>query len=60
MAASNNSTDGPVLAVPSGLADVGIPTGVQIVGPPSTTTLSSVSAIAVEQLKPWAHLVPSL
>ncbi|EMY32861.1 glutamyl-tRNA(Gln) amidotransferase subunit A [Arthrobacter crystallopoietes BAB-32] len=50
----------PVLAVPSGLADVGIPTGAQIVGHPfDDHTVFRVGA-AVEQLKPWAHLTPPL
>ncbi|WP_370449300.1 amidase [Cryobacterium sp. TMT1-2-2] len=45
----------PVLAVPSGLADCGIPTGVQIVGHPfDDGTVFRVGA-AVEQVRPWAH-----
>ncbi|SEM70885.1 amidase [Cryobacterium luteum] len=45
----------PVLAVPSGMADCGIPTGVQIVGHPfDDDTVFRVGA-AVEMLRPWAH-----
>jgi aspartyl-tRNA(Asn)/glutamyl-tRNA(Gln) amidotransferase subunit A len=56
----NISNRCPVLAVPSGLADVGIPTGVQIVGHPfDDRTVFRVGA-AVEQLKPWAGMAPPL
>lgn len=45
----------PVLAVPSGMADCGIPTGVQIVGHPfDDATVFRVGA-AVEQVMPWAQ-----
>ncbi|MDJ0376740.1 amidase [Cryobacterium sp. PH31-L1] len=45
----------PVLAVPSGLADCGIPTGVQIVGHPfDDDTVFRVGA-AVETVRPWAY-----
>ncbi|MDJ0350883.1 amidase [Cryobacterium sp. PH29-G1] len=45
----------PVLAVPSGMADCGIPTGVQIVGHPfADDTVFRVGA-AVELVRPWAH-----
>lgn len=50
----------PVLAVPSGLADVGIPTGVQIVGHPfDDHTVFRIGA-AVEQVRPWADMTPPL
>lgn len=50
----------PVLAVPSGMADCGIPTGVQIVGHPfDDATVFTVGA-AVEELRPWAARRPSL
>jgi aspartyl-tRNA(Asn)/glutamyl-tRNA(Gln) amidotransferase subunit A len=43
----------PVLAVPSGMADCGIPTGVQIVGHPyDDATVFKVGA-AVEAVRPW-------
>ncbi len=45
----------PVLAVPSGMADCGIPTGVQIVGHPfDDDTVFRVGA-AVEMVRPWTH-----
>lgn len=48
----------PVLAVPSGMADCGIPTGVQIVGHPfDDATVFRVGA-ALEVLLPWAHRPP--
>ncbi|WP_312875826.1 amidase [Arthrobacter terrae] len=48
----------PVLAVPSGMADCGIPTGVQIVGHPfDDVTVFRIGA-AVEQLLPWSARHP--
>lgn len=48
----------PVLAVPSGMADCGIPTGVQIVGHPfEDATVFNVGA-AVESVLPWADRHP--
>ncbi|MCX2747254.1 amidase [Arthrobacter sp. MI7-26] len=50
----------PVLAVPSGMADCGIPSGVQIVGQPfDDATVFRVGA-AVEALLPWAGRRPEL
>jgi len=50
----------PVLAVPSGMADCGIPTGVQIVGHPfDDATVFAVGA-AVETVRPWARRRPDL
>ena len=50
----------PVLAVPSGMADCGIPTGVQIVGHPfDDATVFAVGA-AVEAVRPWAGRHPDL
>jgi aspartyl-tRNA(Asn)/glutamyl-tRNA(Gln) amidotransferase subunit A len=50
----------PVLAVPSGMADCGIPSGVQIVGHPfDDATVFKVGA-AVEDLLPWAGRRPEL
>ena len=50
----------PVLAVPSGMADCGIPSGVQIVGHPfDDATVFRVGA-AVEALLPWAGRRPEL
>lgn len=48
----------PVLAVPSGMADCGIPTGIQIVGHPfDEDTVFAVGA-AVEVLRPWRNRRP--
>jgi len=50
----------PVLAVPSGMADCGIPTGVQIVGHPyDDATVFRVGA-AVEAVRPWAARRPDI
>jgi aspartyl-tRNA(Asn)/glutamyl-tRNA(Gln) amidotransferase subunit A len=50
----------PVLAVPSGMADCGIPTGVQIVGHPfDDATVFKVGA-AVEAGRPWAARRPDI
>ena len=50
----------PVLAVPSGFGPDGVPTGVQIVGPPFAEETVFRIGSAVEQLRPWAGLVPPL
>ncbi|WP_245933439.1 amidase [Arthrobacter livingstonensis] len=44
----------PVLAVPSGMADCGIPTGVQIVGHPFDDATVFRLGAAVEAVLPWA------
>jgi len=50
----------PVLAVPSGMADCGIPTGVQIVGHSyDDATVFRVGA-AVEAVRPWAARRPDI
>jgi aspartyl-tRNA(Asn)/glutamyl-tRNA(Gln) amidotransferase subunit A len=50
----------PVLAVPSGMADCGIPTGVQIVGHPfDDPTVFRVGA-ALEAVLPWAARRPEI
>ncbi|WP_434616671.1 hypothetical protein [Arthrobacter sp. A5] len=48
----------PVLAVPSGMADCGIPTGVQIVGHPFDDAAVFRIGAAVEQLRPWSGRHP--
>lgn len=50
----------PVLAVPSGMADCGIPTGVQIVGHPYDDATVFRLGAAVEALLPWAERRPAL
>ena len=50
----------PVLAVPSGVAASGVPTGVQIVGHPyDDATVFRIGAI-VEQLRPWGNRHPDI
>jgi aspartyl-tRNA(Asn)/glutamyl-tRNA(Gln) amidotransferase subunit A len=50
----------PVLAVPSGMADCGIPTGVQIVGHPfDDPTVFRIGA-ALEALRPWSARQPEI
>ncbi|RIK10334.1 MAG: amidase [Acidobacteria bacterium] len=45
----------PVLAVPSGMSDSGVPTGVQIVGHPyEDQSVFAVGAL-VEELRPWSQ-----
>ncbi|MBF6949186.1 amidase, partial [Acinetobacter baumannii] len=48
----------PIVNVPSGMADCGIPTGVQIVGHPFADRSVFDVAAAVELLRPWAGLAP--
>ncbi|MDK1358763.1 amidase [Arthrobacter sp. zg-Y1219] len=48
----------PVLAVPSGMADCGIPTGVQIVGHPFDDGAVFTVGAAVEALRPWRNHRP--
>lgn len=50
----------PVLAVPSGLADCGIPTGVQIVGHPYDDATVFSAGAAVEALRPLAARRPDI
>lgn len=48
----------PVVNVPSGMADCGIPTGLQIVGHPFADRSVFDVAAAVELLRPWTGLAP--
>jgi aspartyl-tRNA(Asn)/glutamyl-tRNA(Gln) amidotransferase subunit A len=48
----------PVLAIPSGMADCGIPTGVQIVGHPFDDATVFHLGAAVESTLPWAGRHP--
>lgn len=50
----------PVLAVPSGMADCGIPTGVQIVGHPYDDATVFKLGAAVEVVRPWAERRPDI
>lgn len=44
----------PVLAVPSGMSTIGVPTGVQIVGHPFEDSQVFAVGALIEQLRPWA------
>lgn len=46
----------PVLCVPSGMADCGIPTGLQIVGKPWDEQSVFDIGAAIEEIAPWHHL----
>lgn len=46
----------PVLSVPSGMADCGIPTGVQVVGKPWDELSVFEIGAAIEKIAPWQHL----
>ncbi|WTW94285.1 amidase family protein [Streptomycetaceae bacterium NBC_01309] len=49
----------PVLAVPSGFAANGVPTGVQIVGPTYDDAAVFRVASALEEVRPWAYAAGS-
>lgn len=46
----------PVLSVPSGIADCGVPTGIQIVGKPWCEQMVFDIGHVIERLQPWQHL----
>ena len=48
----------PVLAVPSGFADNGVPTGVQLVARPYDDLTAFRAGAALEKMKPWADRRP--
>ncbi|WP_181273935.1 amidase [Brevibacterium oceani] len=48
----------PIVNVPSGMADCGIPTGVQVVAHPYDDRAAFEIAAAIEQLMPWTVLAP--
>src|SRR5699024_12620768 len=48
----------PIVNVPSGLADCGIPAGVQVIGHPFDDRSAFEVAAAIEQLLPWQRLAP--
>lgn len=50
----------PIVNVPSGMADCGIPTGVQIVGHPYADRSVFEVAAAIEELAPWTGLAPEV
>lgn len=50
----------PAMSIPSGFADSGIPTGVQIVAKTFDDLSVFRAAAALEQVKPWRHQRPKL
>ncbi|GAA1947580.1 amidase [Brevibacterium antiquum] len=48
----------PIVNVPSGMADCGIPTGLQVIAHPFDDRAAFDVAAAVEQLVPWTGLAP--
>ncbi|GAA1855914.1 amidase [Brevibacterium marinum] len=48
----------PIVNVPSGMADCGIPTGLQVVAHPFDDRAAFDVAAAVEQLVPWTGIAP--
>ncbi|WP_166969300.1 amidase [Brevibacterium atlanticum] len=48
----------PIVNVPSGIADCGIPTGLQVVAHPYDDRAAFEVAAAIEQLRPWTVLAP--
>jgi aspartyl-tRNA(Asn)/glutamyl-tRNA(Gln) amidotransferase subunit A len=49
----------PVMSVPSGFAENGIPTGMQIVGHPFDDDAVFEVAYAIERIKPWRTRIPA-
>lgn len=50
----------PVLSVPAGMTDRGLPVGIQIVGRPYDDVTTFRIGQAVEKARPWAHRRPPL
>lgn len=50
----------PVLAVPTGIGDAGVPTGLQIVAHPYAQNDAFMIGAAVESVRPWAGRRPAL
>jgi Asp-tRNA(Asn)/Glu-tRNA(Gln) amidotransferase A subunit family amidase len=48
----------PVMAMPSGFAADGLPTGVQVVGPTFDDVAVFAVAAAIERERPWPRLAP--
>ena len=48
----------PIVNVPSGMADSGIPTGLQVIAHPYDDRTAFDVAAAVEQLRPWTGIAP--
>jgi amidase len=50
----------PAATVPTGLDENGLPTAVQLAGPPSSETTIISLAAQIEHNRPWAQLKPPL
>lgn len=50
----------PIVNVPSGMADCGIPTGLQVIAHPYDDRAAFAVAAAVEQLMPWTGIAPDV
>ncbi|MFT5506439.1 MAG: Asp-tRNA(Asn)/Glu-tRNA(Gln) amidotransferase A subunit family amidase [Gammaproteobacteria bacterium] len=48
----------PVLSVPSGMTDQGLPVGIQVVGRPYDDVMAFRIGQTIEDLRPWAHRRP--
>ncbi|MDH3742121.1 MAG: amidase [Hyphomicrobiales bacterium] len=49
----------PVLSVPAGMTDQGLPVGIQIVGRPYDDVMTFRIGSAIEKHRPWAHRRPA-
>jgi amidase len=50
----------PAASVPTGLDENGLPTAVQLAGPPGSETTIISLATQIEHAHPWTHLKPPL
>jgi amidase len=53
-----NVTGQPAISIPWGIGSDGLPTAVQLVGPPLGEETLLQIAFQIEQARPWAHLRP--
>jgi aspartyl-tRNA(Asn)/glutamyl-tRNA(Gln) amidotransferase subunit A len=58
--AFNVSSRCPVVAVPSGVSDEGVPTGVQVAARPYDDATALRVAAAIERVRPWRALAPAV
>lgn len=50
----------PAASIPSGFDETGLPTAIQLAGPPGSETTIIAIAAQIERTRPWAHLTPPL
>jgi amidase len=55
-----NAAGLPACSVPFAWTDDGLPVGIQLIGPPAGEGVLLRMAAQLEQVRPWAHLVPPL